>query len=468
MITIHEKINPSIFYQDLSSLVTVKQLGLSHIIENRAYLDTKPPYQRGEVWKKKYKEELIKSILNGIPINTIHLVEKPGDPSYRWVLDGKQRIETLKDFLDGKFSIQLTMGNEKNTLFWNDLINNSKFHYLAGRLKEHQITVVVWKNMNIGSQKEIFTCINYSQSLNPGEKLYCRYFLTQKLLKGLFDNFKHKLSKHLNKQITDDYRFAAIKMIHNILILCYGKTLDDTFNERDLNAAKMEKYSEELENLQMSKEIDATTEWDTIVEKIPALKIVQHQLSNAVDWLDRISSYQNDISKKIENLVIVDILTFFIKKQQEKILTNSYVLENLDKFYVFLVDWIQHKNTNNKLKRRSTQTSSLKEKFKVLEDKFNTGYGFDVGVKNKSILKSDKIIAAFKAPAICPINGCVLTDDNVEFDHLYASANASESPCVAISDIANKKKSDLTLKTVDSISKYFNSNEAHKGVKCSY
>lgn len=61
-----------------------------------------PEFQRGSVWtKKKQKSELIESILMGIPIPIIYLFEtKDGKKE---VVDGRQRITTLIDFMNNKF-----------------------------------------------------------------------------------------------------------------------------------------------------------------------------------------------------------------------------------------------------------------------------------------------------------------------------------------------------------------------------
>jgi len=63
-----------------------------------------PKFQRGEVWKKgKQLSELIESILMSIPLPVIYLFEtKEGKKE---VVDGRQRITTIIDFMNNKFSL---------------------------------------------------------------------------------------------------------------------------------------------------------------------------------------------------------------------------------------------------------------------------------------------------------------------------------------------------------------------------
>lgn len=63
-------------------------------------LDLDPPYQRGSVWSEDDKAELIRSLLEGVPIGAVFINYRGGMEPYR-VVDGKQRIEAIHDFLEG-------------------------------------------------------------------------------------------------------------------------------------------------------------------------------------------------------------------------------------------------------------------------------------------------------------------------------------------------------------------------------
>jgi hypothetical protein len=61
-----------------------------------------PEFQReGNIWTPKQKSELIESILIGIPLPILYLKE---DKEGNWILiDGRQRLSTIFDFMDNKF-----------------------------------------------------------------------------------------------------------------------------------------------------------------------------------------------------------------------------------------------------------------------------------------------------------------------------------------------------------------------------
>jgi hypothetical protein len=61
-------------------------------------LDLNPPYQRGSVWGVERKRNLIRSLLMGLPIGAVFLNSRHIMQPDR-VVDGKQRIEAILDFL---------------------------------------------------------------------------------------------------------------------------------------------------------------------------------------------------------------------------------------------------------------------------------------------------------------------------------------------------------------------------------
>lgn len=89
---------------------------LKRLVEERKELLIDPDFQRNDVWDRKQSAELVESILMGIPIPTIYLFEmKDGT---KQVVDGRQRISTILDFLNGKFRLRdlkiLPQYNSKN------------------------------------------------------------------------------------------------------------------------------------------------------------------------------------------------------------------------------------------------------------------------------------------------------------------------------------------------------------------
>lgn len=67
-------------------------------------IDMEPDYQRGYVWTDEDKEKLIDSIFKGIEIGKIALIKRDYSQDLMYeVLDGKQRIGALIDFVTDRF-----------------------------------------------------------------------------------------------------------------------------------------------------------------------------------------------------------------------------------------------------------------------------------------------------------------------------------------------------------------------------
>lgn len=66
--------------------------------------DLQPDFQRGEVWPLSKQQRLIDSILRGWVVPPILLI-KSGDHSLQQVLDGQQRLVSIRDFKKNKFPV---------------------------------------------------------------------------------------------------------------------------------------------------------------------------------------------------------------------------------------------------------------------------------------------------------------------------------------------------------------------------
>ncbi len=66
-----------------------------------------PDFQRESVWSIKQKSELVESILMGIPLPMVYFFE--GDNGVIQVVDGKQRLTALFEFLDNKYPLSYSL-----------------------------------------------------------------------------------------------------------------------------------------------------------------------------------------------------------------------------------------------------------------------------------------------------------------------------------------------------------------------
>ncbi|WP_337239656.1 DUF262 domain-containing protein [Proteus faecis] len=96
-----------------------------------------PDFQRNDVWSRRDKSELIESVLMGIPVPLIYMFEN--ENGVRQVVDGKQRITALKQFLNNEYKLSelIMLSNLSNKKF------NELDPLLQSRLEDYQIAVYV-------------------------------------------------------------------------------------------------------------------------------------------------------------------------------------------------------------------------------------------------------------------------------------------------------------------------------------
>lgn len=68
-------------------------------------LDLDPPYQRGHVWRPEQRVALIRTLLQGLPIGAIFLNRRDEWDQPIRVVDGKQRIVTLREWFAAGFAV---------------------------------------------------------------------------------------------------------------------------------------------------------------------------------------------------------------------------------------------------------------------------------------------------------------------------------------------------------------------------
>lgn len=81
--------------------------GLLHYFFN-GKINMNPPYQRGFVWEEEHKTKLIEAIFRGTDIGKVVIIRLPyKQDSYLYeILDGKQRLSTIVQFVEDRFQYQ--------------------------------------------------------------------------------------------------------------------------------------------------------------------------------------------------------------------------------------------------------------------------------------------------------------------------------------------------------------------------
>lgn len=180
-------------------------------------IELDPAFQRRNVWGSPAKSRFIESLFLGIPIPQILLSARPSSKNSFLVLDGKQRLITIKEFIDGKlpsgrkFRLKdLRVLSSLEGKCWADIKDDSDLS--SKLLNETQRTTVLrgWKDEAV--LYEIFYRLNSgSVKLSPME-------LRMSLFPGEFLKFIVKWTEdigplhHLLKKRTPDPRMGDVEL----------------------------------------------------------------------------------------------------------------------------------------------------------------------------------------------------------------------------------------------------------------
>jgi hypothetical protein len=139
-------------------------------------LDLNPPYQRRSVWSLREKQRFLDTILRNYPSPAIFLhttYDADGNPTYH-VVDGKQRLSTILDFVDGKIRLAKDFGDARiDGANWRALEGHSSVRKL---LWTYQLTVEQIDDVQEPIVREIFERLNRnSRKLEPQEMRHARF-----------------------------------------------------------------------------------------------------------------------------------------------------------------------------------------------------------------------------------------------------------------------------------------------------
>lgn len=233
--------------------VDQQMLSVKYMLElmEQNLIELNPGYQRRRVWKdNKRKSLLIESLMLRIPIPAFYFYENE-DGKYQ-VIDGQQRLTTIKEFVNGEFRLTGLeyLGKEYNKRKFKDL--DTKY---AQRIYRTQIAVNI---LDARSPKnviyDIFRRVNTGGvNLNPQEmrNAICKQEVRDFLIKSTHnENYLRATRGRVKDDRMDSQelvlRFYAFYKAYNYEenVLCYdypniATMLDDAIE--DLNKMNMKK-----------------------------------------------------------------------------------------------------------------------------------------------------------------------------------------------------------------------------------
>lgn len=168
-------------------------------------LQLSPEYQRRDIWDKKKKTAFIESLFMGIIVPPIYVVEIPGedilDGTTYEVVDGKQRLSTIKGFIKNEFEL-----DSKALEYYRDWFGSKKFASIREEYSEltNEMLSSVLDIYVITANSPEFTKYDIFSRLNKGsEKLK-----VNEIRKAIYRSSTLKIiDNYVNDNVkTDEYK----------------------------------------------------------------------------------------------------------------------------------------------------------------------------------------------------------------------------------------------------------------------
>jgi hypothetical protein len=139
-------------------------------------INTSPEYQRpGGIWSLSKRQLLIDSILNDYDIPKLYFHQINDEDEYEYsIIDGRQRLEAIWDFIDGKYTLA-----EDFEYFEDDTVKAGNLSYLDlgkeyPKLKinfdSYTLPIVIVETEDIDLIEDMFSRLNEAVPLNAAEK----------------------------------------------------------------------------------------------------------------------------------------------------------------------------------------------------------------------------------------------------------------------------------------------------------
>ena len=193
--------------------ITFKNL-LRKLRKGKIYVDRE--FQRDEIYRIVQKSALINSALSGISIPPLYAYEErlPDGGYVLSIIDGQQRISSIRDFLTNKYELIIPFGKYS-------ILNGYTYEQicklnpdLGEEIGELILNINVIRNIDKKQAQEYFGLINNSSMpLSPGEKLWAIHDPVKTILNEIVNNPYFKIT-NLRKTRKREYVIAT-KLLWN-------------------------------------------------------------------------------------------------------------------------------------------------------------------------------------------------------------------------------------------------------------
>ena len=120
------------------------------------------PYQRARLWTEEQNRNLIKSLLEGIPIGVIFTNNRDRFAASDNIVDGKQRISAIRDFFEGKLEVPAEWWEEKDVPAGKDEVSYQDLSIRARRFFDScTMAVAESKLPDLQAEAGLYLLVNF-------------------------------------------------------------------------------------------------------------------------------------------------------------------------------------------------------------------------------------------------------------------------------------------------------------------
>lgn len=480
------KINTDI--QDLVPLQADRAITVTNLIDQRASYNLSPPYQRGDVWSTDWKIALINTMIKGIPLAPITLVESINEDKNEEfiVLDGKQRTSSLFSFIDGDFKLPLSINGQVIKLSYPEIEKKSKDnkyeHYIfikriCDKIRNYNFKAVVYPPINWDQQIELFRTINHSKELSGYDRFNSSFIFA----KTFVNNFFAKNIKFCDAYLRDKYggkkdSTSGVDLFIKFRLMCAltdqnlsvpepnvdGLPKVEVRRQGDIRRFTMalnDKISQYMKNSDNECLFDDGNEdrVDKMFKEFGWNKLVHN-----ARFFNKVFEMFNILEKKKGKYMY--LLFYFslmlTEYYHDGIMTNNLfekekgkIIKVFEQYYAWATATIERTKRSGD---RGTKPGSMNDHIAKISELFSVS-GIDLGKKYPSFSREEKIKIIKDAGGKCEICG---TTDDLEIDHVNPASLSSIKIGGLLCSTHNRLKTDNELDSLDDLKNYMNRKSA--------
>jgi hypothetical protein len=242
-------------------------------------LDLQPDFQRGEIWDLKRRQRLIDTVLREWYVPAVHIVQAPDRRTM--VLDGQQRLATIRDFFAGEFAVDGYTEpadprlHELDGLYFNELPDE-----VVRALKAFPLPVVYLRDYTPGEPNELFFRLNQSYNLTPPEKRNALHGPARNQVKDLVEEMESW--GLLRRELVG---FSNQRLAYDDIVARTCVAIEQGTLRRHINNTTVEEYYRRMEEFRGSTIDGVRNAGRELMEQVAAASRVKFNKGTLQTWL---------------------------------------------------------------------------------------------------------------------------------------------------------------------------------------